>query len=138
MSMTTLMVPVALRTSILPFVIPTSTRLATTSCASGLRFEVPDAGAPSGKTSRNVAFEGATAVTLTTTAVTPLAGTPPNPPMVTARVSPDPIGPLPAPVSHWLAVIPPTAGRVSQTRNGVTGVNGFDGATLVAPYGCGV
>ena len=67
---------------------------------------------------------GATAVTLTTTAVTPEAGTGPNPSMVITRVASCVMGPLPAPVLlslHWFAGTDPL-GRVSQTRYGVTGV----------------
>src|ERR1019366_2348771 len=124
MSRATLIVPAALSTSILPPALrPTSTRLATTWPADTLRFEVPGLPVRSGESVTYVAWVGAIAVTLTTTAVAP-AGTAglPKPSMVTTRGVRAPIGPLPAPVSHWLATIPGAAGRVSHTRIGVIAV----------------
>src|SRR5580700_12201972 len=123
--MAMLTVPALLKTLMAPpLLTATSTRFATTEPVAGLRLDVPfGLVPPAGNSVRYVPVLGAIAVTFTTTALTPVAGTfdPLMPPTCTVRVALGPSAPIvPEPESHWLGVIPDAGARVSQMRNGAT------------------
>src|ERR1022692_4281385 len=115
----------------------TSARFATIWPAAGVMFEVNGLDPLDGYSVRKVAWEGAIAVRFTTTALTPVAGTPlPVIPTVMARVAKGPSGPCdPGPLLHWLRVTPGPIGRVSQIRNGGTPVYGPGGPKGEPPDG---
>src|ERR1700686_4950819 len=97
-----------------PLATGTMTRFGTTLPGVKLRFDAKGSPVPWGNTVRNDEPLGPTAVTLSTTADTPVAGTPPAPLTGTKRV-------LLAP-SRWPAFGWPDPARVSVMRAGGSGL----------------
>ena len=94
-----------------------STRFGVVAPATTFRFDATGRSAPVGQTETNESAVGLVAVTLSTTASTPLAGTPPRPTTGRSNVSSGPIGrpgrARPSMVGRF--------GRVSNNRAGTTG-----------------
>src|ERR1035441_8904338 len=108
MSIAMFVVPRSLKMASCPVLLTaTSTRFAITCPATGLRLDVAGLAPLAGNSFRNVDCVGAIAVTLTTTALTPLVGTPlPVTPTVIARVADGPSGPwAPEPLVHRFALL---------------------------------
>ena len=116
-SRTTSVAPDALKTFTWPLA-PTFTtaRLAAVSPVTRLRLDAVGAVSPEGNTVRYVGAVGPAPVTFSTTAATPVSGTPPRPSTVTAALVPAVT--LPAPANRLSTVSNPV--RVSSNRAGGT------------------